>query len=58
MNVDEHSKYSHKIRIRYWQAEERTKKSWLVTEMVAVSGLHRKSLLRLLDGDLARKHRR
>jgi len=57
MTVDERRKYLHKMRIRYWQVKDRTEKSRLVSEMVTVTGLHRKSILRLLHGDLARKPR-
>jgi hypothetical protein len=58
MNVNERRKYLHKMRIRYWQAKERTAKSALLDEMMAVTGLHRKSLIRLIKGELARKPRR
>ena len=58
MNVDEKRKYLHKMRIRYWQAKDRRAKSALLDEMAAVSGLHRKSLIRLIKGELARKPRR
>jgi len=58
MNVDERRKYLHKMRIRYWQAQSRTERSQLLDEMEAVTELHRKSLLRLIDGELACKPRR
>jgi hypothetical protein len=58
MNVDERRKYLHKMRIRYWQAQDRRTKSVLLDEMVAVTGLHRKALIRLIKGSLARKPRR
>ena len=58
MNVNERRKYLHKMRIRYWQAKEKKAKSALLDEMAAVTGLHRKSLIRLITGDLARKPRR
>lgn len=58
MNVDERRKYLHKMRIRYWQAQSRTERSELLDEMEAVTELHRKSLLRLIHGELARKPRR
>jgi len=58
MNVNERRKYLHKMRIRYWQAQKRNEKGQLISEMVAVTGLHRKSILRLIKGDLARKPRR
>ena len=58
MNVNERRKYLHKMRIRYWQAKEKKVKSALLDEMVMVTNLHRKSLIRLIQGDLARKPRR
>lgn len=58
MNVDERRKYLHKMRIRYWQAKEKRAKSALLNEMEAVTNLHRKSIIRLIQGDLARKLRR
>lgn len=58
MNVNERRKYLHKMRIRYWQAQEKKTKSALLDEMAAVTGLHRKSLIRLIKGDLARRPRR
>ena len=57
MNVDERRKYLHKIRLRYWQAKDKTERGKLLDETQAVIGLHRKSLLRLLHGELARKPR-
>ncbi|HEY3474355.1 MAG TPA: hypothetical protein VGK56_07065, partial [Anaerolineales bacterium] len=58
MNVNERRKYLHKMRIRYWHAKEKKDKSALLDEMAAVTNLHRKSLIRLIRGDLARKPRR
>ena len=58
MSIDERRKYLHKMRIRYWQAQSRTERSKLLDEMEAVTELHRKSLLRLIHGELARKSRR
>jgi len=58
MNVDERRKYLHKMRIRYWQAKRKSERSRLLDEMQAVTSLQRKSLLRLIRGDLARKPRR
>jgi hypothetical protein len=58
MNVDERRKYLHKMRIRYWQAKSKSAKGVLLDEMAAVTQLHRKSLIRLIKGDLARKPRR
>jgi hypothetical protein len=58
MSIDKRRKYLHKMRIRYWQAQSRKERSKLLDEMEAVIELHRKSLLRLIHGDLARKPRR
>jgi hypothetical protein len=58
MTIDERRKYLHKMRIRYWQAQSREARSQLLDEMQAVTELHRKSLIRLIHGDLARKPRR
>jgi len=58
MNVDERRKYLHKMRIRYWQAKGKKERSRLLDEMEEVTGLHRKSLVRLIRGDLARRLRR
>jgi hypothetical protein len=58
MTIDEQRKYLHKMRIRYWQAKQRSERSRLLDEMQAVTELHRKSLLRLINGELARKPRR
>ncbi len=58
MTIDERRKYLHKMRIRYWQAKGKKERSRLLDEMEAVTGLHRKSLLRLINGELARKPRR
>ena len=58
MNVNERRKYLHKMRFRYWQAHRKSERSHLLDEMKEVTGLHRKSLLRLIKGDLARTPRR
>jgi hypothetical protein len=58
MTIDERRKYLHKMRIRYWQARNKVERSQLLNEMEAVTELHRKSLLRLIHGELARKPRR
>lgn len=58
MSVAERRKYLHKMRGRYWQAKKKKERSRLLDEMQAVTGLHRKSLLRLINGALARKPRR
>jgi hypothetical protein len=57
MNVNERRKYLHKLRIRYWQVKERAEKSRLLGDAVIVTGMHRKSILRLLHGELSRKPR-
>ena len=49
MTVDERRKYLKVVAPRYAKAG-RTERSTLLTEMAAVTGLHRKSLLRLLHG--------
>lgn len=58
MNIDERRKYLHKMRLRYWQAKDKTKRGKLLDEIQEVTGLHRKSLLRLLHGELVRKPRK
>ena len=58
MNVNERRKYLHKVRIRYMKTKGRAEKSRMLEEVVAVTGLHRKSVLRLLHGELVRKPRR
>lgn len=57
MTIDEQRKYLHKMRIRYWQAQNRSEQSKLLDEMERVTELHRKSILRLIHGELARKPR-
>ena len=57
MDVNERRKYLHKMKPLYQHAT-RSQKSALLTEMEAVTGLHRKSLIRLLHGNLRRKPRR
>ena len=56
MTVDERRKYLHGMRKRYQQAS-RLEQGCLLTEMEVVTGLHRKTLTRLLNGPLARKRR-
>ena len=58
MNIDERRKDLHKMRVRYWQAQSRKERSQLLNEMEAVTALHRKPLIRLINGELARKPRR
>jgi hypothetical protein len=49
MSVDERRKYLKLVAVRYARAK-RTERSLLLSEMAAVTGLHRKSLLRLMHG--------
>lgn len=58
MTIAERRKYLHKMRIRYWCARQKSERSRLLDEMGQVAGLHRKSLTRLINGELARKPRR
>lgn len=57
MSIDEQRKYLHRMRIRYWQAKSKKAKGQLLDEIVSVTELHRKSAIRLINGDLARKPR-
>jgi hypothetical protein len=57
MTVDERREYLHGMRKRYQQATSRLEQGCLLTEMEVVTGLHRKTLTRLLNGPLARKRR-
>ena len=57
MTVDERRKYLRQMQERYFKAD-RQGRSKLLDEMQAVTGLHRKSLVRLIRGKLARKPRR
>ena len=56
MTIDERRKYLARMRSRYVTAD-REGKGTLLGEMEAVTGLHRKSLVRLMSGDLRRKVR-
>ena len=56
MTVDERRKYLSRMKKRYDKAN-RKEKSRLMDEMVAVTDLHRKSVIRLLGGTLERKPR-
>ena len=56
MTVDERRKYLHRLKPRYIKADRRAKGS-LLDEMVTVTGLDRKSLIRLMNGSLERKAR-
>ena len=58
MTIDERRKYLKKLQGRY-QAADRAGRSALLAEMEAVTGLHRKSLTRLLRApSLERRPRR
>lgn len=57
MTIDERRKYLHKMRFRYWHAQSRKERGKLLDEMEAVTELHRKTLIRLINGQLARKPR-
>jgi hypothetical protein len=56
MTINERRKYLRKMKSRYIKAK-RPERSALLTEMEAVTGLHRKSLIRLMRGSLERKPR-
>lgn len=57
MTIDERRKYLKRMRERYWAAD-RVGRGELLSEMEAVTGLHRKSLIRLVRGPtLERKPR-
>jgi hypothetical protein len=56
MTVDERRKYLRQMQKRYRKASRKGRKE-LLDEMEAVTHLHRKSLTRLMNGDLARKPR-
>jgi len=57
MTIDERRKYLRKMKKRYVQVHRRAR-GQLLDEMKAVTGLHRKSLIRLTNGSLERKPRR
>jgi hypothetical protein len=57
MTIDERRKYLQTMKRRYRQADRKTKGK-LLQEMETVTGLHRKSLIRLMNGSLLRKSRR
>jgi hypothetical protein len=57
MNVDERRKYIHKMWKRYREADK-NEKSRLLDEIEAVTGLHRKSVTRTINGQLSRQKRR
>lgn len=56
MNIDERRKYIHKMWGRYREASK-TEKGELLDEIEAVIGMHRKAIIRLLNGRLSRKKR-
>ena len=57
MNIDERRKYLHKMKKRYSKVS-RKEKGKLLDEMEAVIGMDRKTLIRLLNGNLQREPRR
>lgn len=57
MNIDERRKYLKLMAKRYWGAD-REARGQLLTEMEAVMGLHRKSLIRLLGEPTLERHPR
>jgi len=56
MNIDERRKYLRRMKKRYEQAN-RKERGRLLDEMEAVTELHRKSLIRLMNGSLERRPR-
>jgi transposase InsO family protein len=56
MTIDERYKYLRLIRSRYRQADRRVR-TQLLDEMETLTGLHRKSLIRLINGPLKRRPR-
>jgi hypothetical protein len=57
MTIDERYKYLRVMKKRYQKANK-ANRSALLDEMETATGLHRKSLLRLLNGNLTRKKRK
>jgi hypothetical protein len=57
MDIDERRKYIHKMWGRY-RTSKKKEKGKLLDEIEAVTGMHRKAILRLLNGRLSRKKRR
>ena len=57
MTISERYKYLRKMRLRYMKAS-RKERTQLLDEMEFVVGQHRKSLIRLMNGNLKRKPRR
>lgn len=56
MNIDERRKYIHKMWGRYRQVNK-GEKARLLDEIEAVTGMHRKAIIRILNGRLSRKKR-
>jgi len=56
MNINERRKYLRRMKKRYVKAN-RSEKGRLLDEMEAITELHRKSLIRLMNGSLERKKR-
>ena len=56
MNIDERRKYIHKMWGRYRQGKK-GEKGKLLDEIETVTGMHRKAIIRLLNGRLSRKER-
>ena len=56
MTIDERRKYLRRMKARYVRANRKERGS-LLDEMEAVTGMHRKSLIRLLNGTLERQPR-
>jgi hypothetical protein len=57
MTIDERFKYLRRMKKRYADAS-RKERGHLLNEMEAATGLHRKSLIRLINGNLTRRPRR
>lgn len=57
MNIDERRKYLRRMQTLYAKAD-RKERGRLLSDMEVVTELHRKSLIRLMNGDLERKPRR
>jgi hypothetical protein len=56
MTIDERRKYLHKMWGRYRDASKKEKRQML-NDMEHITGLHRKSIIRILNGRLSRKKR-
>jgi hypothetical protein len=56
MNINERRKYLRRMRPRYAKAS-RKERGQLLDDMEAMTEMHRKSLIRLMNGDLERKPR-